>query len=355
MKLIVITTSEHDTERGQAMTEFVILLTVIMGICAGMLYVSRLLTFEFWAQQEARYLAFSQTWSQAASYVDPLSEPLDELNDNNRLRRPKSVRRLEVEKSVNAAGSLTGLLAAILPEKTAPTTSQSNVLVAWKGPEKDSSFSFVKTAYASMQENSLTNDPDESWPVQYIETPPVRHRELPSSTFEHGVVDLVHETDFGEEFCGLMRGLGRDYGDLTVTKDFSSQDCPTRYSTAFGVELSRSIDLRGTFEQFQLQLEHGFSPEVALESALSVEIATGFYSFFDKVVRAASLLAPVDVALDAIENDLAILRDKQSQRLLLEARYRGSQIAIGADGRRDSTIATGTYQSRPENRKSPRR
>ena len=74
---------------GQAMVELVLMLFLIMGLCIGMLFSIRLLTFQFWAQQEARYIAFEQVWPSAA-VGNPAQDPIEDLNDAGRFAVPLS-------------------------------------------------------------------------------------------------------------------------------------------------------------------------------------------------------------------------------------------------------------------------
>src|SRR5262245_12400574 len=107
--------SSHSS--GQAMVEFVILLIVIMALCSGMLYCTRLLSADYWAQQEARYLAFEQEWAPREEYVDSVAEPIQKLDDRLYFHRPRGVDAMDTDRKVDDAGGLNQLMSFLLPKR----------------------------------------------------------------------------------------------------------------------------------------------------------------------------------------------------------------------------------------------
>src|SRR6187402_783898 len=97
-------------EDGQAMVEFVIILIIVMAVCAGMCASIRLLTYQFWARQEARFLAFEQVWSADEFYNDNNQDPVDLLDAGTDIGRPPIVTNRDHTRDANDDGNVTQLL-----------------------------------------------------------------------------------------------------------------------------------------------------------------------------------------------------------------------------------------------------
>src|SRR5690349_10274759 len=127
---------------GQAMVEFVILLTIIMIMISGMLYFFRLHLYQFWAQQEARYLAFEQTWVPAGYYASHGGGPDSLLQGTaDTFMRPGVVSGLTATRNTSNFGSMADLIPTLFGKN-------DDTIPVEQGP----GFSgFGETAYAAQR------------------------------------------------------------------------------------------------------------------------------------------------------------------------------------------------------------
>lgn len=305
--------------KGQAMVEFAILLIIIMSLCSGMLYSSRLLTFEFWAQQEARFIAFEQTWVPSEAGTDAESQ----LEDSEYLHRPEVLDRLDVDKDSTDDGDIHDLLAF---RSTTPTPS------IWKSKVDDylpgaEDLTFLPVAYASQVVRGVKSFGGNFLP-QRDEYRTRTQEYLPGNKVERKYIELLERGQFGEKFCTAMVGLVERYGiDGSVTP-FSESDCASKYNKGFGEHIAENLDVRNFFLEYGEQIDWGLSAGDGLQVALEREVATQFYSFFDTTVRLAFNTVGVYLPAEYISL-LGLASDEMMQRLLFEGRYMGSIIAMG--------------------------
>ena len=307
---------------GQALVEFVIILTVIMAVCAGMLFSSRLLTFDFWAQQEARFLAFEQTWVPAMAYSSPTEDPKSKLDDSGFFRRPNILDRLDETRDIDKGGSVTQLLAQLSKEEV---RGRARILQPAESPQSETP-QFVETAYASQLETNRRYSGRDTVPApKKIETP-IRGFE-PRNRLEKGLVSILHTNGFGQSFCAL------GYAKLAATHAavertvFGDTHCADTMDVSFGVHMARNLDFKEAFRDYGLQLASGFSEGQALEGVVRVQVASQFYSFFDTTIRSQVNDAITDI--DDKNNDEKGLGAQQSvSRLQSSLRYTGSSEAV---------------------------
>ena len=332
--------------KGQAMTEFVILLIVIMTLCAGMLYTSRLLTFQYWAQQEARLIAFEQTWHAHSAYADPYHDPINNLDNGSTYRRPKAVERIQDDatKEVTDDGDiadLTGFWAKLnlfdfkSADDKAVSTPQTMLAkraqTIWSRKTDewfDGEFSLVSTAFASQGVfgpgarggDSVLDDDLPPKIKQVIE----RNEKL-----ERGMQRILEMRGFGDKLCGMMDSLLDRRGYPQAARQFSASDCGKRYNRDFGMHLAHNVDFRNLFQEYSYELGDGFGEREALEIVLEAEVAGQYYSFFDTTVKAAMLGAIPYIVAQRLDYDF-IEDGDYVVGLITDARYMGSSVAVAS-------------------------
>lgn len=329
--------------KGQAMTEFVILLIAIMTMCAGMLYVSRLLTFQYWAQQEARLIAFEQTWHAHSAYTDPATDPIENLDDGPKYRRPRAVERLQddANKQLNNDGDvtdLTGFWAKLNLFDFKPAKEEENqpqIMLAkrarsiWSRRTDelfDGEFSLVSTAFASQGVFGPGERGGDVWMDDDL-PPKIKRAVEHSVKLERGMQRVLEMRGFGDSFCAAMTGFMERRGLSEQNSEFSSDDCGRRYNRDFGMHLAHNVDFQNLFRDFGYQLEGGFGEREALQVALEQEISGQFYSFFDTTVRAAMIGAIPYIVAQRLDYDF--IEDSQYVLdLITDARYMGSSVAV---------------------------
>lgn len=304
---------------GQAMVEFAILLIIIMSLCSGMLYSSRLLTFEFWAQQEARFIAFEQTWVPSEAGTNAI----DQLDDTEYLHRPELLDRLDADKDSTDDGDIHDLLAF---RSAVPAES------IWKSKVDDylpgsEDLTFLPIAYASQVIREVKSFGGTYLP-QRDEYRTSSQDYLPGNKAERKYIELLERGEFGEKFCTAMVGLVERYGIEGSATPFSERDCASKYNQGFGEHIAENLDVRSFFLEYGEQIEWGLDARDGLQVALEREAASQFYSFFDTTVRTAFTTAGVYLPAQYISM-LSLASDNMMQRLLTEGRYIGSIIAMG--------------------------
>ncbi len=336
-----MTLKSKTNSRGQALVEFVLVLFMVMGICAGMLYFSRLLTTQYWAQQEARFLAYEQTWVPAMAHNNPYNEGESKLSDSERLKRPGHVENSDVTREGDDDGGLTEILQFAKntkkqePKKKPKTAPIMLAKVPWfqNVPDavKDSEL-LVNTAWASQKlenlgdanSNSVVPEPPEVWDplnISYSE----------SDSRVRGFSSIINKTEFGEQFCRTATSIARKYG-YSKKNPIDLQTCGQKINRSFAHHLAYNIDYKSFFLEvnYQLgggQLGGGNTRGDIIESVVKQEVASQFYSFFDSSVataRAGSIPAIVAGFIDYG----SVALDSSVVRMISEIRYAGSSIAL---------------------------
>lgn len=320
---------------GQAMVEFAILLPVLLIICLGMLYTSRLLTFDYWAGQEARFIAYEQTWS-AREYYGSYDEAITKLNDTHFFHRPPVVDQLIQQKNGNDDGSLKSLLTkndhlSFSPGGADPVLLAGAEHSIWNSRFKDwvrdksREYSFVHEALASQNMAPATRD-TEGYPS---EVPPriVKGRtELPREyqQLADGFTELLERGGFGPRFCARLDLVFKKHNLARLT----DADCGTRVSRSFGEFIARDVDFGEVFRDFGYQLSATEDSGSALQSTLEKAAAREFYSFFQTTIKNAANGAPNVINDFKLDNETGAVSAAEFQRVLSEARYAGSTSAI---------------------------
>ena len=335
--------------RAQTMVEFAFLLIVIMTLCAGMLWTSRLLTFEFWAQQEARFLAFEQTWVPYTFRHDAngtlTDDPQGELGNGSFFHRPGLVSSLPVNRSVDNDDGLLELIsnayAAVIghseseriseiQDQDAPLMVASNTPSVWKKKTAEwldsDSVELVNTAYASQ----LLDARSSIRGGQHL--PDRAPNPLPKffpgdNPMERAFVKGLNTVRFGEKLCtryaNYLSDRGYNPGKLT------SAECGKQMNHDFGIHLARNQDWREYFNEYGEQLDWGLDQGEALQIVTEKTIAAHFYSFFDTAVKIAYFSWPVFGVTERLDA-MTVVGDSSVTRMLSELRYIGSTAAIGA-------------------------
>ncbi len=323
------------------------MLIIIFALVVGMLHLSNLLNFDYWAQQEARYIAFEQTWVRQAASSNAGDDAIGELSDESRFKRPASVQSRNADRRAEDDGGVSDLMELdqiALTDSDDPPTNTPTFLVRanssddsiwhrssgeWWGRVKQKA-SFVQTAYASIRESASAlargegispRNTDEEF-YEYGDGVTIRE-----GTLESGMVNLLSTVEFGEAFCEGMSDLFRKYGKAHAAKGFLEEDCGRSYNREFGLFIANNIDIASMFRDYEYLIGQGIPHEDVAESILEREIATQFYSMFDQNVENASQLAVPLIIKKRI--DLQVLSsDTELRRLITDARYLGSSIAL---------------------------
>lgn len=313
-------------DSGQAMVEFVLMLFLFMILISGMLYFFRLLLFDFWAQQEARILAFEQVWAPSASYNDALVDPVNNIESGGTaLRRPGLVTNLSKTRSITREGSLTNLLLSRLFPSHEGWTSDRGGL--------------VETAYASVDSGDLRN-------LEPIKTSPrPRARTLYVPEIERGAVGLLEQIGFGPRFCEVGIGVLTKYHYRINTTPFADPNCGEYYNQQFGVHLAQTTDLAQGFRDYGERLEEGMPPRQALEQTVRSIVAQGFYSFFDSSVKTAFQGVVPYIVAERLEETTGNA-DASITRMISDLRYLGSSAALLLIGEKFVEVVTRDPSSR---------
>ena len=335
---------------GQAMVEFAMLLTIFMLLCVGMIHIHNLLTFDYWAQQEARYVSFEQTWASRLSYADPDHEPINDLADGDRFQRPDRVNNLDSDKEIRTEESLAELLAfvprtlrRIFGHQT-EASPPAQVMLAKAEPKQEhyiwhrtsrqwwqgvrERISYVGTALASQdlrKKAAISTDP--SFELDDDERGEFPADVSPRPGLERSFSRLLQAVRFGQGFCAEMERQFANKDLPQLRAQFSGRDCPGRYDAKFGVYLANNVDFRSAFEDYGHALESGFDAGEALEVTLDRVLANQFYSFFNTAVRGAELAAVPWLTLERAVRS-ASLAAADIGRMTSQNRYLGSAAAL---------------------------
>ena len=318
---------------GQAMVEFTIILFLIMILCSGMLYSHRLLNFDFWAMQEARFMAFSKTWVQIEGGCDDDYNAI--LSDDDKMKRPKTIRKVEPTRAEMPDEEVGQLLAMNkeLPVNSVWQQKTSDMIDYYK--EKAS---FVSTALAtSFGDVDILDDLSNNDASNYVY----------ESDYERGIVELLKDTQFGKQFCGTMKRVLLKYGVSPELTEFSSEksdSCASNYDSAFGVYLARNVNLRSLYDSYSWRLKEE-NVGIALENVIKQEVINQFYSFFDDEVKDSftSSLDYLSIDRHMIFNQLT---GAYFNSLIAEARYFGAANALSKIQDYIDRLRDGAYRNR---------
>jgi hypothetical protein len=319
--------SRKSSRSGQALVEFVILLIVIMTLIMGMIYFFRLHLYKFWAQQEARYIAFEQTWVPRAYYKAQGGSPESLiLGQATGFVRPGEVSRLPVTRSHTSFGSMSDLIPGLFARLDAPLIERGDA----------ESYLFVSTAYASRRDESNGSL-----------SPVIKRKlEVPSSglpALDVVLADRFQTGGFGEKFCSA----GRDkLGEAArVTPPFSALDCEARVSRDLARTIVRQTDIKDLFREMADRVEGGAGPDAAIQATVSEAVASGFYTFFSDMVELSFSQAPGAMFLGTVDFGVNFINPGMA-RMLTELRYVGSTAAVLAIQGQGLAVAGRNYNNR---------
>lgn len=311
--------------KGQALVEFVILLIIIMTLIMGMLYFFRLHLYKSWAQQEARYIAFEETWVPKAYYKATGQSPLTGIQGQaSGFIRPGEVSRLSVNRSNTRYGSMTDLIPPLFAK-----------LEPQIGEGASSTGLFVSTAFAARQLSERSAGSERQRKLEVLPS------EVPS--LDVALEQRLEQGGFGEKFCTAARDK---LGTLArTTPPFSALDCEKRVNRDLARTLARESDIQEIFRDIGGRIDGGMSPESAIEAAVSDAVASGFYTFFSEAVQAAFVVAPGELFLETVDFGINLI-DPGIARMLLELRYIGSTAAVLAIRVESLSVAARSYNNR---------
>ncbi|MBL7661918.1 hypothetical protein JNK13_04105 [bacterium] len=329
-----------NSELGQSMVEFTILLLVFLTLGAGMLYVNRLLNFDYWAEQEARYIAFERTWVGKTWNSDPLTD----LDTPATFHRPKEVNKLDVERTDIELGGFDDLFAWLGSnwsekfDRKTWTEPAPNFMLAWK-----ESLNAVETALASQFTDVRVSRETKLLPPALPERPKFMATEK--------ILELVKKHQFGEKFCVTMRDLFESNVKYQAfATPFTAEDCPEIYSSYFAFQLAKGFKPQEIFRAISERVENGQKTADALEQTMQGFVAREFYSFFDTKVKSA-FNQTVGQINDGFESQEQLWNnDSDLTRLENKGRYLGSSVALDvledvADDIRDSSSSSRNWQN----------
>jgi hypothetical protein len=350
------------------MVEFVIILIFIMAMCCGMLASTRLLTFQFWAQQEARYIAFEQTWAPHDFYADPENDPIGKLDDGDYFGRPKIVSDRTKSKSVTDDQGLPALLSWLAPAAREESGLHRAIEELDSGPvmvAKNDSFwtkktpdwlkpggmldrvsTVVEDAFASQDvtrsvrsEGFSPNDTPEN-PRDYPQGESFPEILAPK------IYTFLHQAGVGAAVCGELMAFSRRHGNPPALLAVTGDDCPQKIEDGLSSNIAENTDIKDFFRGYEDNMRSGFGPGPALETSVREEVATQFYSLFDTLVSTARVGAVPAIIAGRGVTDAALI-DASVGRLVTDARYIGSSAAIAAiiAAVADITVSDPTSQS----------
>lgn len=309
------------------MVEFAMILVIVMTICAGIMYASRLVTFDFWAQQEARYLAFEQVLDRTEG------DPLEDIDDGEAFRRPSTVEKIEPERELEDDGGLSELFAF----QDRGTTKS----------EDAGRFSLLRSAVAS--ELMKKDKWKQGGLISVGDTFPKVSSPADLKNNQGAVISLLHRGEFGEKFCEAMVNTLERYGVAASKTPFAAPDCPVRYEREFGQHLAQNVGVVEVFEEYESQLMWGLEAGEALQVTLEKEIATQFYSFFDTTVKVVfddlSEILVAGIEIDHL-TALGVFTDDSFERMRSDLRYVGSIAAMLAIGTQLPRVVFGDLAGR---------
>ncbi len=340
------------SERGQAMVEFALMLIVFMAVCTGMLYLNRLLNIQFWAQQEARFIAFEQTWAPRSYYggYGPAVEKT--ITGGEELHRPRIINQLDKTDNVTDDGGLPDLISQA-DQLRSPLRRRADETVmlarnsiwhehssAWLARNRRLS-EFVSTAFAS--ENMET---DGQLRAQVRPpNPPVSPEGVLEDNLipvQQGFERIFDTSGFGERFCAKAAVVAKAHG----RRGLIGASCARAVTQGFSAHLARTADFPEIYREIGFQLQSGFEADDAVEIAFEKAVAQGFYSFFDHAVVAGYALG--DEAIDDAEVDAAtVLGSAEYSTLSSELRYIGSTEAIKSIGSALNSVSGGAKDRHP--------
>lgn len=311
-------------EAAQAMVEFVIILTIIMTIIAGMLYFFRLHLYQFWAQQEVRYLTFEETWVPRAYYNAEGEQPVTLLEGNGEaFVRPGVVSGLGVTRNESSFGSMTDLIS--------PLFSKNNLI------NDTPTGSFVQTAFASIRSHfGESNLPEETNPDLYPSVVP---------ELDEALERRLHNGGFGITFCDGAKYQLRKNGFRPESTQFASLRCAANQERGLARTLANQTDFPGLFREMADRVNNGSGVGEAIESTVKTAVAEGFYTYFSNEVEnrfndapQSILLGRADAAIDAVDSSMT--------RMIGDLRYIGSSAAILALLGEGIVVAGENYNNR---------
>lgn len=347
------------------MVEFALMLVIVLALVVSMVWVNDLLNFDYWAQQEARYLAFEQTWVAREYYAESGEDPVADLGNSDFLRRPSSVTRLDARKERSDEGGLVGLLSAVSgraaeylsrdPEsqRQMDQNGEAPVMLArgdsiWHAKTSDliattkEKLNWLSTAYASVQSTpKITSE-------TLFEPYEDRRRGISDGaidqedTLENGIVQFLEQAQFGETFCAA----GQDIAARTPRAaqalaqrgmNFSASDCAATYSRGFATHLAENVDPKALFRDFGYQVEQGIERSQAIEQVLTSEVHSQFGSFFDDTVRDIRATSVPSILIKKSQGASAENLNEIAG-ILADLRYAGTAIAVS------SIVGTGIGQ-----------
>lgn len=333
---------------GQAMVETVIILTILMTLCSGMIYFNRLLSFDYWALQDARFLAYEQTWVPAWAGIDGSGT----VQNHQQFHRPELVQQLSVQRDVEDDGDVSGILPLVFKDddeqeevsdtRTIEERSESPIMVAkaaskssiWTRTTEewiDSSLELVAPAYASQRRVEISAEGNDSL---LIEPPaifdPINNGYYVDHDLTNGLRRVFESVQLGESACDAMRGVAVRYGMAGPVSSYQRSKCAAQLNADLALEIAENTDLMDFFRDYEFQIRSGFDRERGLQETVDNAIAQHFYSQFDDYVKLGQNGALPYLGVKIFELASEVPSDPSVLRMTSEMRYIGSAAAIAA-------------------------
>ncbi len=310
------------------MVEFVIFLIIIMAICIGMAASIRLLTFQFWAQQEARYLAFEQTWVVTEHDANSHQGALERSDNGAYFQRPKVAQDRDIYRGIEDKGSLSQLLARLFsPEKL-------------DGASMLASNSFIEKAMAPVDPlNQIKQDlsfTDVAYAKEANIQSPLTAGVKVGSEIVQGKNERLHlainsffaKANLGKKVCAGIHRFSSERNLSYVLSYFEDSDCNEKVNLELSSRLA-NLDIPELIKDFDFQLKKGIPTNVALDRTISPQIVEQFFSLFREKVKTSRQDAPNQI--QTFRNDInSAMGDSSIQQMIDRARYVGSASAVEA-------------------------
>lgn len=288
-------------ESGQAMVEFVIFLIVIMALCIGMLTVSRLLSFQFWAQQDARYLAYEQTWAAQEYYNNSGEQPLDLHDQGLDYGGPKQLPRIDSTRKVDEGTSASSIIAWLFQEEVNPLEKTKEQL------------ELVNTAYARSEEKN-----------SFSKLLKLKNVEISTNEKIEKAKEFLEKAEFGKRACRSLRSFEAQK-QIGLMKAFD--DCESEINDNFAKRIASNFNIKVFFEQINQRIKNGVEPKKAIRDTILLEATEQYFSLFDNKVKQAMLDSNAELTQDVINAENSF-NDPSVNKMIKEARYRSSADAV---------------------------
>ena len=294
------------SQKGQSMTELVILMPIFMILAVGMLMVHRLVTTRLSLMEEARLTAFEEAIiPKTARDLGVEGAPIN-YADNSRFKRSYGGRSAQKTKTVNFNPDASGM-----NDIFAENNILNNALFG------KLSLDLVDTAQAASNVDKKINNQAKNR-SSFKDEAILNERGL-------GIRSILERSKFGINICNQYKRTFAIY-DLAKPDILRSSRCAEIFNSQFAAYLGSNLDYSKVTRDINYKIERGLLAENAISEAVKGEISNQFYSFFDTKVSEA--ISQGDNQLSTERSSAMDDMNSESIRLATDLRYLGSAMAV---------------------------